>query len=114
MAIRTATDRGLTPADALDLVGRWQRLRAVNPAATVGWLHRWLMGQSPPPAAHETAPRSKASTTSTAEAIKLGRELRRSRIIREGRSTGTPEAIIDRLVAEALAAFDSKHATNSR
>lgn len=108
-ATRTATDRGLTQADALDLVGRWQRLRAVNPAATVGWLHRWLTGQSKPPAADEAATRSKPSTNSTAEAIKLRRETLRARIVRSGRSTGTPEAIIDRRVAEALAAFDRDH-----
>jgi hypothetical protein len=108
-AIESAQGRDLTPADALDLVARFRDLRNRKPAATLGWLHRWLTGESPPPSAEEITPTAAPRpnrTLSSAEQLKLDRERIRARIVRRDRAAGIPEAVIDRRIAEALANFD--------
>ena len=108
-AIESAQGRDLTPADALDLVARFRELRHRKPAATLGWLHRWLTGESPPPTAEEITPTAAPRpnrTLSSAEQLKLDRERIRARIVRRDRAAGLPEAVIDRRIAEALANFD--------
>jgi hypothetical protein len=108
-AIESAQGRDLTPADALDLVARFRDLRNRKPAATLGWLHRWLTGESPPPSGEEITPTASPRpnrTLSRAEQTKLDRERIRARIVRRDRAAGIPEAVIDRRIAEALANFD--------
>ncbi len=106
-AITAAQRRDLTPADALDLVEAFRRLLAREPKATPGWLHRWFTGQSSPPPptpdpATAAAPRRTTTTSPTTQ-----REQLRARIVKAGRAALAPEAVIERRLQEALAAFDA-------
>jgi hypothetical protein len=62
-AITAAQSRELMPADCLSLIDRWERLRARQQGVTIGWLYRWITGQSVPP--EEPQPQGKASAAAS-------------------------------------------------
>lgn len=104
-AITAAQSRELTAQDVLDLVERWERLRAHQPGVTVGWLYRWIVGRSKPPEdPGASAPQAKR-TSLTSETTR--REMVRSRIVREGRRCGKSEQEISQAIADALARRES-------
>ena len=95
--VTAAIARELTPADAMDLVERWERLRARQPHVTVAWLYRWLTGDSSPPvddAREQVSKPHRTSTTSETTTI----ENCRNRAIKAFRREG-----LNRTQAEAFA-----------
>ncbi|QDV26724.1 helix-turn-helix domain-containing protein [Aureliella helgolandensis] len=94
-AAAAARNRGLTPDQAHEL-GETYRTRTrpgyAGKAPTVGWLYRWLTGQSTPEP--DPAERPKPVTSGRGDALtrdQIDAERRRREIIRQARSRGLSE-----------------------
>lgn len=99
-AVTAARGRGMTVVGARDYVRRYHELRARDRRVNAGWLHRWLTGRSDPPTqdgaqnGSQTPPasRQRGDARTADESV---RERLRYQIIRDGRSRGLSEDVID-------------------
>ncbi len=95
-AVTTAQSRELTPDDAQRLIAVWERLRAHQPHVTIGWLYRWMTGQSRPPEdAREDRSARAPSRSVSLMSDTTRREILRARLWREGRNRGLSEEVIE-------------------
>ena len=106
-AVTAARRRKLTPADVLDLVERWNSLRASQPHVTVGYLYRWITGQSRPPWEEDSQAGTRKAASLTSETTE--REKIRAKVVKAGRRAGVSEERIEARVTEALAHYDREN-----
>jgi hypothetical protein len=100
-ALQRAQARGLSPEEVQALAARYREFAKSNPAATPGWLNRWITGRSDPPPL--VAP---AKPVATGRGDALTREQReanalRYSIVRNGRRAGASEDEIERRLRAA-------------
>lgn len=103
-AVVRAKARGLTHAQVHELVERYRVEAARDPHMTVGWLYRWLTGQSRPAAKPRASPVPACGGRGDGwSKEQMQREKLRAKIIRNGRAAGAPEELIrERLIAAGV------------